>query len=68
MNDITSDLDDENRPFDFEKSRAWRPGDPKSSEIALLHTQLRKIIAAADRGDIEACKQLARAGLYLRAD
>lgn len=67
MNDITSDLDDENRPFNFDNARRWQPGDPKPSEIALLHTQLRKIIAAADRGDIDACRELARAALRLRA-
>lgn len=68
MNDVNSTMDDEDRPFNFDKARAWRPGDPKPSEIALLHTQFRKIIAAADKGDIEACRELARAGLYIRAD
>ena len=66
MNDITTDLDDENRPFNFDKARPWQPGDPKSSEVALLHRELRKIIRAAEKGDIDACRDLARAALKLR--
>ena len=67
MNDIGSDLDDENRPFNFDKARSWRPGDPQSSEVVVLHDQFRRIIAAADQGDIDACRDLARAALRLRA-
>ena len=68
MNDIKSEIDDEERPFDFDKAHSWRPGYPKSSEVARLHRELRRIIAAADRGDIDACRELARAAMKIRPE
>jgi len=55
-----SDTDTENPPFDFDKSRAQRTGDPVSSEAAKLRRALREI---AETDDIDAAHSLARRAL-----
>ena len=63
MRDPTSKPDRENPAFDFSNARARRTGDPVSNEAARLRRALRAIVEAAERRDVEACKELARDAL-----
>ena len=45
-----SNIDPENPPFDFSRSRGWQDGDPASTDSARLFRNLRSIVKARQAG------------------